>query len=78
VGPVLDLAVVALSVVVCLSLALLAWTLGVSGVRTVRQERARVGALRSRLAALEREITRQAADANEVLRRLSESVKGDR
>jgi hypothetical protein len=46
VGLILDLAVVALALVVIGSLALLAWTLGVSAVRSVRQGRETVAEAR--------------------------------
>ena len=49
-GLILDLAVVAIAVVVAGSLALLAWTLAVSAVRAVRVERTRVAFLRRSLA----------------------------
>lgn len=81
-GPVLDLAVVALSVLVCLSLALLAWTLGVTGVRAVREERARMAALRTQLGERERMLAARIERADAVLRRVSGTVthvlKGDR
>jgi hypothetical protein len=61
VGLILDLAVVALAAVVIGSLALLAWTLGVSGVRSVRQGLEAVVAARRSLARTE---SRLVASAN--------------
>lgn len=81
-GPVLDLAVVALSVLVCLSLGLLAWTLGVTGVRAMREERSRMATLRTRLAERERRLAARVEHADAVLRRVSgtvtQALKGDR
>ena len=81
-GPVLDLAVIALSVLVCLSLGLLAWTLGVTGVRAMRDERAGVRERRARLEEREREMSARAQAADAVLRRLAgfvnHALKGDR
>jgi hypothetical protein len=78
VGPILDLAVIALSVIVCVSLALLAWTLGVTGVAAIRGERARVDALRQRLAVLERAAPERLGAIDEVAMQLSRRFKGDR
>jgi hypothetical protein len=78
VGPILDLAVIALSVIVCVSLALLAWTLGVTGVAAMRGERARVDALRQRLAVLERTAPERLAVIDEVAMQLARRFKGDR
>lgn len=81
-GPVLDLAVIALSVLVCLSLGLLAWTLGVTGVRAMREERSRMARLRTRLAERERRLAARVERADAVLRRVSgtvtQALKGDR
>lgn len=77
-GPILDLAVIALSVIVCVSLALLAWTLGVTGVAAIRGERARVDALRQRLAVLERAAPERLGAIDEVAMQLSRRFKGDR
>jgi hypothetical protein len=78
VGPILDLAVIALSVIVCVSLALLAWTLGVTGVAAIRGERARVDALRQRLAVLERAAPERLGAIDEVAMQLSRRFRGDR
>jgi hypothetical protein len=78
VGPILDLAVIALSVIVCASLALLAWTLGVTGVAAIRGERARVEALRQRLEVLERAAPERLGAIDEVAMQLSRRFKGDR
>jgi hypothetical protein len=78
VGPILDLAVIALSVLVCASLALLAWTLGVTGVQAIREERARVDRARARVASLERELTERAAAIDQVLGQLARRFEGDR
>jgi hypothetical protein len=59
VGPFFDLAVVILALVVVGSLALLAWTLGVSSVRAVRQGRNDVAAARRTVAAAEGRFARQ-------------------
>ena len=77
-GPILDLAVIALAVLVCGSLGLLAWTLGVTGVRAVRLERLRVADARARLAAVERSLPERLAAIDEVLVQLSRRLKGDR
>jgi hypothetical protein len=78
VGPILDLAVIALAVLVCGSLGLLAWTLGVTGVRAVRLERLRVADARARLTAVERSLPERLAAIDEVLVQLSRRLKGDR
>jgi hypothetical protein len=61
VGPLLDLAVVALAIMVSGSLALLAWTLGVGGVRAVRDTRRQVVRTRLELSRLERRLRTDAA-----------------
>ncbi|HEX5395663.1 MAG TPA: hypothetical protein VFX74_01095 [Candidatus Limnocylindria bacterium] len=76
-GPILDLAVIALSVLVCGSLGLLAWTLGVTGVQAVRLERARVADARARLAAVHRSLPEQMAAIDEVVVQGSRRLKGD-
>jgi hypothetical protein len=78
VGPILDLAVIALSVLVCGSLGLLAWTLGVTGVQAVRLERARVADARARLAVDHRSLPEQMAAIDEVVVQGSRRLKGDR
>lgn len=55
-GPLLDLAVVALAIMVSGSLALLAWTLGVGGVRAVRDARRQLIRTRLQLSRLERQL----------------------
>lgn len=50
----LDLAVVALAIMVCTTLLLLAWTLGVSGVQRVRDTRRRMLEARLQIAIVER------------------------
>jgi hypothetical protein len=50
VGLILDLAVAALALAVVGSLALLAWTFAINGVRATRQARHRVAGLRAELA----------------------------
>jgi hypothetical protein len=72
VGLILDLAVVVLAMVVIGSLALLAWTLGVSAVRSVRREHAAVVGARRSVAASESRLVaavRRAAPAVEHLAR---------
>jgi hypothetical protein len=78
VGPILDLAVIALSVIVCVSLALLAWTLGVTGVAAIRGERARVVALRERLPVVERAVPEHLGGVDKVVVQLSRRFRGDR
>jgi hypothetical protein len=78
VGPILDLAVIALSVIVCASLALLAWTLGVTGVAAIRGERARVEALRERLPVVERAVPEHHGGVDKVVVQLSRRFRGDR
>jgi hypothetical protein len=56
VGLVFDLPVVALAVVVCGSLVLLAWTLGVTTPRAIERSRADVIVARLRLARAERRL----------------------
>jgi hypothetical protein len=56
VGPLLDLAVVALAVMVCVSLALLAWTLGVSVPLALRRARTDLVVARLTLARAERRL----------------------
>ena len=57
-GLILDLAVAALAVAVVASLALLAWTLAVSGVRGIREGRRRVARLRTQLTDAEARLAR--------------------
>jgi len=63
VGLILDLAVVAIAVVVVGSLALLTWTLAVSAVRSVNRERRRVESARRKVADMETRLTDTAARA---------------
>ena len=77
-GPLLDLAVIALAVLVSGSLGLLAWTLGVSAVSAVRRERQRLTDARRDLAARELWLPEQRAAAEAVLVRLARALKGDR
>ena len=52
-GLILDLAVVAVTLVVLGSLALLTWTVGISATRAAAQGRARIAAMRHAVAAAE-------------------------
>jgi hypothetical protein len=63
VGLILDVAVVAIAVVVIGSLATLAWTLGVSAVAAVRRERVAVTQARERVADVEMRLRAAAAGA---------------
>jgi hypothetical protein len=71
VGLVLDLAVVALALVVIGSLALLAWTLGVSAVRSVRRGRASVAEARRSVAEADVRLTAAAEQARSTLEHLA-------
>ena len=62
VAPILDLAVVVLAVMVCVSLGLLAWTLGVSITRVLRRTRENLVNTRLELTVAERRV-REAAKA---------------
>ena len=62
-GLILDLAVVVLAALVIGSLALLAWTLAVSAVRSVRRGRAQVAASRRSVADAEARLLSAAAGA---------------
>lgn len=59
-GPILDLAVVALAVAVCGTLGLLAWTLGVTIPAALRRSRGDLVGARLRLAVAERRVRRAA------------------
>jgi len=72
VGLILDLAVVALALVVLVALATLAWTLAVSTVRAARAERERVADLRIRVADAERRLVDVGGGAAATLRELAE------
>lgn len=80
-GLLLDVALVVLAVVVVGSLGLLAWTLGVTGLDSVRDERRRVAGLRQRLTDAERALPARSSAVRDVLRRLSARLaamlKGD-
>ncbi len=55
-GSILDMAVIAVAVLVCISLVLLAWTLGVSITNTMRRGRASVIEARLEMATMERRL----------------------
>ncbi len=79
-GLLLDVALVVLAVLVVGTLGLLAWTLGVVGLDSVRHERERVAALRLRLTDAEHRLPPRAAEVREILRQLSVklgALKGD-
>jgi hypothetical protein len=63
VGPLLDLAVVALAVMVCGSLVLLAWTLGVSISKALRRFRRDIFAARLQVIRSERRLRDAVEDA---------------
>jgi len=67
VGLILDLAVVALAVAVIGSLALLAWTIAVSAVRSVHDHGRDVAATRRRVADAEARLRASSARASEAL-----------
>jgi hypothetical protein len=75
VGLILDLAVVAIAVVVVGSLALLTWTLGVSAVRSVRRTRQRFEASRRRVAEAESRLTAAAARATATLEQMNRRTR---
>ncbi len=75
VGLILDLAVVALAVAVIGSLALLAWTLAVSAVRSVAGGRAEVAAARRRVAEAEQRLQVAGAQASTALARLTDRTR---
>lgn len=60
-GQLLDLAVIGIAILVSLTLALLAWTLGVSAVRAVGRARRRVLVARLLLARAERNLAARMA-----------------
>ena len=70
-GLILDLAVAALALLVIGSLALLAWTLGFSAVRAVRDGRRQVADLRIGVADLESRLRSDAAAATATLAELA-------
>ena len=55
-GSILDMAVIAVAVLVCISLVLLAWTLGVSITNAMRRGRAGIIDARLELAVMERKL----------------------
>jgi hypothetical protein len=63
VGPILDLAVIALALLVCGTLGLLAWTLGVTIPAALRGTRRDLAARRLRLVVIERRLREAAARA---------------
>jgi len=71
VGLILDLAVAVLALIVITSLALLAWTLGVSAVRATRNGRRQVAELRGAVAEAEARLRTAAADADATIAALS-------
>lgn len=70
-GLILDLAVAALALVVIGSLALLAWTLGVSAVRSVRRGRESVAVARRTVSESEVRLVAEAEQARSTLERLT-------
>jgi hypothetical protein len=79
VGVLLNAAVVLLALLVCASLALLAWTLAINGRDAVRTERARVAAARASLATTEATMRERLAIAGATLRDVFDRMrpKGD-
>jgi hypothetical protein len=75
VGLILDLAVVALALVVIGSLALLAWTLAVSAVRATRRQRREVEAARISVGEAQARIEAGSARATASLERLAERTR---
>jgi hypothetical protein len=67
VGLIFDLAVAALALLVIGSLALLAWTLGISAVRSVGRERLRLADARRAVAAAEDRMRASAATVSDSL-----------
>lgn len=78
-GVLLNAAVVLLALLVCASLALLAWTLAINGRDAVRAERARVAAARASLASTEATMRERLASAGATLRDVNDRMrpKGD-
>jgi hypothetical protein len=74
----LDAAAVALALVVTGSLALLAWTLGVSAVHRVHRGRRAVAQARAELALAERRMQGAGARSREHLRNLADRTRLDR
>jgi hypothetical protein len=78
VGLLLDVALLALAVIVCGSLLLLAWTLAITGPESVRRDRAKVAVARERLSLAERRMAHEGEALRAGLRELSVRLKGDR
>jgi cell division protein FtsB len=78
VGLILDLAVAALALTVVGSLALLAWTFAVNGVRATRRARRQVAGLRAELAQSEARLHALADQAKSTLDRYASRAAGDR
>jgi hypothetical protein len=72
VGTVLDVAALALAVVVSASLLIIAWTLGVTAVQRVRRSRPALAATRADLARQERQVQHVLATWRKRLARLAE------
>jgi hypothetical protein len=68
VGSILDLAVIAVAILVCVTLGLLAWTLGVSTTRALRRARRDVLLARLQVATAERRLRGGPPPADEVAR----------
>jgi hypothetical protein len=66
VGSILDLAVIAVAILVCVTLGLLAWTLGVSTTRALRRARRDVLLTRLHVATAERRLRGGPPPADEV------------
>jgi hypothetical protein len=77
VGPLLDLAVVALAVMVCGSLVLLAWTLGVSAPRALRRGRTDLVVARLELTRAERRLRETVSEARRRARAGEPRTEGD-
>ena len=77
-GLILDVAVVAIALVVIGSLATLAWTLGVSGVGAVRRERVAVAQARERVAATELRLRAATARATTAVGVVAARTRPDR
>ena len=65
-GSILDLAVIAVAILVCVTLGLLAWTLGVSTTRALRRARRDVLLARLQVATAERRLRGGPPPADEV------------
>ena len=67
----------ALALLVCGSLGLLAWTLAIGGRRAVEHERQRVTAARAELAVTERKLRDRMATADAAVRTMNEHMQRD-